>query len=239
MKTILLAVALAYNVTIPATVETSLCGDGIIEGSEDSEGVHLNNKNCIKLGYGGGDLDCDSACEFDVSNCRPPASASPSPSSSPNPSSSSTAASPAAASSTTTKDDSPSLIKKLVKAAFPQAQKLIIPSRFNRFDSDGSGRIEKAEMAAAVRQWVDSWHLILEEKFAALPSPETSKLVALLEAKPTEDEINIQPGEVKELEVFTGQIELSEEELEYCDLSGDRDCNLIDLSILLYFISGQ
>ncbi len=244
MKAVLLAAALAYNVTVPATVKTSLCGDGIIEGPEECEGADLNDSSCASLGFTSGSLSCDSACGFDKSDCVT-VSPSPSPSPSPNPSSSPAAASPAAASTTTTAAASPSLVSQLVNKIFPKA--VTIPSTLNRFDNDGSGKIEKREMAEAVKQWVEGWHLAIAGKLANLPKddlpkPGASKLAALLSGEKTTEtgeEIKIEAGEVRELEVFSGRVAVSDEDLKHCDLSGDKDCSLIDLSILLYFITGS
>lgn len=54
-----------------ATIKISICGNGIIEGGEDCEGVNLNGQTCISSGYGPGILTCDIACSFDTYGCAP------------------------------------------------------------------------------------------------------------------------------------------------------------------------
>ena len=60
------------NQTVNATIKLSVCGDDIVEGSEDCEGSNLNGKACASLGYAGGDLTCDIACTFATSSCIAP-----------------------------------------------------------------------------------------------------------------------------------------------------------------------
>ncbi len=227
-------------VSIPVTVKASLCGDAVIEGPEDCEGSDLNDASCESLGFSSGNLSCDSACAFDKTDC---VTASPSPSPSPAVASPTTASPATSTTTTTAASPSPaSLLTQIVRTIFPKAT---IPARLSRFDSDASGEIEIFEMATAVQHWIDDWRLVIAGKLADLPQddlpkPAASKLVALLSGEKvaeTGEELKIEAGEVRELEVFTGRVAISEEELERCDLSGDSNCNLIDLSILLYFIA--
>jgi len=55
--------------TVSATIEISVCGDGIVEGQESCDGINLNGQDCKSLGFLSGTLTCDSACSFDTSNC--------------------------------------------------------------------------------------------------------------------------------------------------------------------------
>ncbi|MBU1921839.1 DNRLRE domain-containing protein, partial [Patescibacteria group bacterium] len=49
--------------------DTGVCGNGVIEGSEDCDGTTLGGETCFSLGFeGGGSLLCAS-CVFDTSNC--------------------------------------------------------------------------------------------------------------------------------------------------------------------------
>lgn len=54
---------------IEAVVGIGVCGNAVIEGNEDCEGVNLGGQSCADLGFSGGDLSCDIACSFDVSMC--------------------------------------------------------------------------------------------------------------------------------------------------------------------------
>ncbi len=55
--------------SVTATVRITVCGNETVEGDEECDRDNLNNQTCIGLGYDGGNLSCDAACEFDVSNC--------------------------------------------------------------------------------------------------------------------------------------------------------------------------
>lgn len=46
------------------------CGDGLIEGTEECEGLNVGGKDCKALGFMGGVLTCNAAnCTFDKSQC--------------------------------------------------------------------------------------------------------------------------------------------------------------------------
>ena len=48
------------------------CGDGVINGEEQCEGLDLGGESCASLGQGSGTLYCDaSTCRFDLSMCAP------------------------------------------------------------------------------------------------------------------------------------------------------------------------
>ena len=49
------------------------CGDGIVQGGEECDGGNLSSKTCATQGFtGGGTLKCNSACQFDTSECKGP-----------------------------------------------------------------------------------------------------------------------------------------------------------------------
>jgi len=52
-----------------ATVTCPLCGNNVIEGSEQCDGTALGGQSCIGLGYAGGALSCKSDCTFDTNGC--------------------------------------------------------------------------------------------------------------------------------------------------------------------------
>jgi len=64
---------------IESTVKLSVCGNGIIEGGEDCEGENLGGETCQSQGYGPGTLACDISCSFDFFDCAPPSTPTPSP----------------------------------------------------------------------------------------------------------------------------------------------------------------
>ena len=45
------------------------CGDGKKADEEACDGADLGDATCKGLGYGGGTLQCDSACKLDTSSC--------------------------------------------------------------------------------------------------------------------------------------------------------------------------
>lgn len=54
---------------VNATVKIGICGNGIVEGGEDCDGLELQGRTCASFGYSGGTIACDIACEIDVSEC--------------------------------------------------------------------------------------------------------------------------------------------------------------------------
>jgi len=191
---------------IDATVNLSVCGDSVIEGNEDCEGDNLNQQNCVDLGYGGGSLKCDTACEFDVIDCTLIDN-----------------------SSTTTVDEGTttvteakgnivvetagSVINNVVEAISRVFRGVIQEKVLRIFDIDKSGSLETEELRLSVEQWVIAWRKVLEVKLSQL-----------------NQQINDQPTSLAQL---TRQ---NEEDLSKCDINSDEDCNLIDLSIILSFI---
>jgi hypothetical protein len=55
--------------TTSLTVSITVCGDGVVEGSEQCDGGNLAGQTCEGLGYFSGDLACDGSCVFDTSGC--------------------------------------------------------------------------------------------------------------------------------------------------------------------------
>jgi hypothetical protein len=50
----------------------AVCGNGVIEGSEQCDGTSLGGATCESLGYGAGTLVCSSQCRYDLTGCPPP-----------------------------------------------------------------------------------------------------------------------------------------------------------------------
>jgi hypothetical protein len=168
---------------IDATVKISVCGDMVIEGSEDCEGTDLNNQTCISLGYVGGILVCDIACTFDTTDCIAP-TPTPTPTSTPTPT-----PTPAPLSvATTTPTSGPTNTSTPAPAETPTPTPAsILPRLVRFFDLDDSGQIEAAEVFEVVKDWIEDKRREPEEQSR-------------------------------------------------CDLNGDRTCDLVDFSILLYYI---
>ena len=45
------------------------CGDNILQGSEDCDGINLGSSSCENLGYASGTLRCSPTCDFDETAC--------------------------------------------------------------------------------------------------------------------------------------------------------------------------
>lgn len=48
------------------------CGNGVVDGSDQCEGLDLAGQSCAGLGFAGGALACTSGCAFDTSACEAP-----------------------------------------------------------------------------------------------------------------------------------------------------------------------
>ncbi len=57
------------NATPSGVVETSVCGNNIVESGEQCDGTNLNGATCVSRGYDGGSLSCSNSCTFNVSSC--------------------------------------------------------------------------------------------------------------------------------------------------------------------------
>ena len=154
--------------SIDATIKISVCGNFLAEGGEDCDNDDLAGETCQSLGFSGGALACDIACDFDTSGCFTLASPSPSPSpestnlSSPAPATDVLSASPTVGSVSIF---SPAPEKEL-SAKEPGRGSLAsssLPSVVSFFDADSSGKIEIAEVFEAVKAWVAKWHSGKEE----------------------------------------------------------------------------
>jgi hypothetical protein len=47
-----------------------VCGNDQLEGTEECDQTHLNDKGCADFGFDGGTLACTAQCAFDTSGCR-------------------------------------------------------------------------------------------------------------------------------------------------------------------------
>jgi len=63
-----LAYGASYLGAATPVVETALCGDNIIEDTEQCDGTNLQGATFASLGYAGGSLIC-SGCHYDITGC--------------------------------------------------------------------------------------------------------------------------------------------------------------------------
>jgi len=198
---------------ITATVKISVCGNGVIEGGEDCEGADLGGQTCESLGYGPGTLTCDIACSFDTTQCSPPPTPTPTP--------------------IPTLTSTPTPTPTLIPAFTPTPTFSLLPTS-----------------SSLVQETVFTPTAVL----TPLPSPTpTPVLPSPLFVFDVDGSGRIERGEfvfaVKKWvgqwqEFLTRKIVSSEKEtitvtrdsLTGCDLNRDQRCNLLDFSILLYYI---
>ena len=50
--------------------QTGMCGNNIIEGTEECDGTKLNGETCVSQHYTSGTLSCSNQCEFNYANCQ-------------------------------------------------------------------------------------------------------------------------------------------------------------------------
>src|SRR3990172_7329217 len=125
---------------VNATIQLSICGNETAEGGEECDTNDLNDQTCESLGYAGGSLSCDLACDFERGLCisptpTPTPSATPTPTITPTP----TTAPPTAAPSPTLKP------------------KPTLPGALQIFDVRGIGRILIDDLQTVVELWVIHW----------------------------------------------------------------------------------
>lgn len=206
---------------ISTQVKVSICGNYVIEGGEDCEGLDLNGQNCYSLGFGGGQLSCDIACSFDTYECLAPI-ITPTPTSTPSPSLVTPTVSPAQDQNHQQNDPDESNVvenslpvfigNQVVANLISQAgSTTVLPPPLQKFDIRGDGRLRLEDLSSVVTLWVQDWkaYLVSELALAKESTIESSTSVSTT-ATP-----------------------------QGCDLNQDERCNLIDFSILLHYIEGE
>jgi hypothetical protein len=190
------------STSINATVRISVCGDGIVEGSEDCEGSDLNSKSCDSLGYSGGSLTCDISCSFDTTSCIvPPPTPTPTKAPTPTPDPNTEEESSEKTTSQQQSLASPTTTPAAGLPAFFNTQpRRVFPPKLASFDLNGDGRFNDFELRESLGIWVVQWKNFINN--LGVDEEEQSLL--------DEDKI--------------------------CDLNNDQYCDLIDLSVLLYYV---
>jgi len=140
--------------TIDATVKISVCGDGVAEGSEDCDGIDLSGGTCITLGYTGGTLSCDIACDFNTLSCtNVPVS----------PDQDDEDDDDDDDETSTTSEDT--IVTSPITYIPPNIPSIpLIPAALNFFDLDKDGKIAPTEVFGAVKLWTGEWRDALIEQ---------------------------------------------------------------------------
>lgn len=141
---------------VKATVKIGVCGNGIAEGSEDCDGEDARGKTCGSLGYTGGVLVCDIACDINISSC--------------------TSSTPTLTSDTNAKNTAPSPsqgITPLVSdSPLPDEPETSgreildssLPNSIQEFFLlNGISKITIADIPVVVKGWVDAWREVTKD----------------------------------------------------------------------------
>ena len=64
----------AVNAALKECPSRAGCGDGVVQAAlgEQCDGTELSGESCASVGFGGGTLACNVACEFDTRGCAAP-----------------------------------------------------------------------------------------------------------------------------------------------------------------------
>jgi hypothetical protein len=55
--------------SVSVSAAGAVCGNGIVEGTEQCDGTNLSGQTCITLGFTGGTLSCAGSCTFNTASC--------------------------------------------------------------------------------------------------------------------------------------------------------------------------
>jgi len=228
---------------VDVRIKISVCGNGIKEGGEECDQSDLDNENCSTQGYSSGTLACDYSCFFDYDDCvmvspTPTPTPSPTPTSTPTPTPTPSPTSTPASTTTATSTPSPTSISttsptvlptvsltprttttpRATSTALPRAS--VSPS-FNsqlfesEIDQGKTGQVAELPWQLTLFDLDNSGKIENHELFPAAKN--------WLEEKKKVDSPNFASiGKEKENLV--------------CDLNKDNICNIIDFSLLLFFV---
>jgi len=199
--------------SILSNIKISVCGDGVAEDPEDCDNLDLFGQTCQSLGLTSGNLDCDIACEYDITGCLGTPTPTPTPTSTPTPTPTPTGT-PTPTSTPTpippptgtpaptpTGTSETNVVQTSTPA--PTTPTIVLPSPTPKlppgiavYDLNSNDKLEVGELFLVVKNWVDDWRqsLSLSRKTATRKYGDS------------------------------------------CDLNGDENCDIIDLSILLFYI---
>ena len=138
----------AANYNVNATIRISACGNGVVEGGEDCDGMDIHGKTCQNLKFGDGTLSCDISCSFDTSQCI---AATPTPTPPP-------VIAQTIGSIITSAATSPAPTISFSSVLFPtRTPKSILPPALRIFDINGSGHITASELPDILKIWILAW----------------------------------------------------------------------------------
>jgi hypothetical protein len=195
---------------INATIRISVCGDGVAENPEECDVGDMKSATCRSLGFDTGSLTCDIACELDKTDCVGVAPSSPTPTPAPT-------LAPASASPTVT-PTSPNVTKDITQVA----SNIQVTTPFLR-QLFPTSAVQRPKIPEKIT-------FFLQQQSDTRSTHPYGNIV-----KSWVDEWReySQAGTLNQTPEITA--DLSNESLE-CDVNEDGLCNLVDFSVLLYFI---
>jgi len=149
------------DIYIGVSTKISVCGNAVIEGGEDCEGINLNNQTCQSQGYGPGILSCDIACTFDFYDCFPAPTSTPTPTLTPTPTSVPTLTPTSVPATTSNPTNSPTVVPTVMPTSTPTP---ILPAQLFIYDFDQDGHLKVVNLERLVRTWVENWRSYQENK---------------------------------------------------------------------------
>lgn len=140
------------EVGVIGSVKLSLCGDGVVEGSEDCEPQYNEVFNCSDIGEYTGQTSCEISCSFDMLLCTPVVE--PEPEGPPDEGDGDGAGSGVV----------PIIPTRPVDNAQEFLRHLLLPSFLRVYDVNRDGILRTDEFLTVIPVWVGSWreYLIAE-----------------------------------------------------------------------------
>jgi hypothetical protein len=160
---------------VDVSLKLSLCGDGLVQGSEDCEQGSNITKTCLDYGYQEGTLTCDYSCSYDYSNCK---------------------YIPKVEDVTEPEIGIPT-VQPIPQTVTPTREIFNnLPLLLRLFDFNRDGIIDFTEFTNILYSWVEKWSTFR-------------------------------------------QVEDKEDVKGACDVNADNECNVIDFSIILYYVDND
>jgi hypothetical protein len=160
---------------VDISLKLSLCGDGLVQGSEDCEQGSAITKTCLDYGYQKGVLTCDYSCSYNYSDCK---------------------YIPKVEDVVQPEIENPTEVSNPTNLIPPREIYNNLPLLLRLFDFNRDGSIDFTEFTNMLYSWVEKWSLFR-------------------------------------------QVEDKEDVKGACDVNADSECNVIDFSIILYYVNND
>lgn len=201
---------------IEAKIQLSVCGNNVAEGGEDCDNTDLNNQTCQSLDFQSGTLSCNISCDFNTSQCVP----KPSPTPSPSPSPDQTQTEQDNTTESETETTTTTLVDIITQGTNSFALPLQLTNQIIETIANNLKPINEAVRAKIVQNFDANNNGRIEKN-------EISQIVQKWVDQWREMEERGKIGQ-RETENLT--------QTTTCDFNNDQDCDLVDFSILLYYI---